>query len=120
LSTSSMSSSVRLDLYVSLPLWNIEETTEANCNQDTSFKPRFPVYSLDGKNLQTEWAHEPRSYLGLAAPYMPNYFQFLGPNCPIGNGPVLVAIEAQADTCCRSATGGKQKTFDRSHRRMKQ
>jgi hypothetical protein len=28
---------------------------------------------------------------------MPNYFQFLGPNCPIGNGPVLVAIEAQAD-----------------------
>ena len=28
---------------------------------------------------------------------MPNYFQFLGPNCPIGNGPLLIAIEAQAD-----------------------
>lgn len=28
---------------------------------------------------------------------MPNYFQFLGPNSPIGNGPVLIAIEAQAD-----------------------
>lgn len=28
---------------------------------------------------------------------MPNYLMFLGPNCPIGNGPVLSAIEIQAD-----------------------
>ncbi|KAH0845713.1 putative sterigmatocystin biosynthesis monooxygenase stcW [Fonsecaea pedrosoi] len=64
---------------------------------DTTFKPRFPLHGLEGKNLQDEWALEPRSYLGLAAPYMPNYFQFLGPHCPIGSGPVLIAIEAQAD-----------------------
>ncbi|KAH0845024.1 hypothetical protein AYO21_04055 [Fonsecaea monophora] len=64
---------------------------------DTSFKPRFPVIGTKGKNLQNEWAEEPASYLGIAAPGFPNYFMFLGPNCPIGNGPVLTAIEAQAD-----------------------
>jgi len=64
---------------------------------DTSFKPRFPTIGLGGKNLQDEWAKESQSYLGLAAPNMPNYMIFLGPNCPIGNGPVLSAIEAQAD-----------------------
>ncbi|KAJ9615416.1 hypothetical protein H2200_001491 [Cladophialophora chaetospira] len=63
---------------------------------DTSFRPRFSINGLDNINLQEEWI-EPRSYLGLAAPNMPNYFHFLGPNCPIGNGPVLIAIEAQAD-----------------------
>ncbi len=64
---------------------------------DTSFKPRFPMLGTDGKNLQDMWAKESRSYLGIAAPDMPNYMIFLGPNCPIGNGPVLSVIEAQAD-----------------------
>jgi cation diffusion facilitator CzcD-associated flavoprotein CzcO len=64
---------------------------------DTSFKPRFSLIGLRGRNLQDEWAKESRSYLGLAAPNMPNYMIFLGPNCPIGNGPVLSAIECQAD-----------------------
>jgi cation diffusion facilitator CzcD-associated flavoprotein CzcO len=64
---------------------------------DISFKPRFPTIGLDGNNLQDEWSKESQSYLGLAAPNMPNYLIFLGPNCPIGNGPVLSAIEAQAD-----------------------
>lgn len=63
---------------------------------DTSFRPRFPIIGLDKTNLQDEWI-EPRSYLGLAAPKMPNYFHFLGPNCPVGNGPVLIGIESQAD-----------------------
>jgi cation diffusion facilitator CzcD-associated flavoprotein CzcO len=64
---------------------------------DTSFKPRFPVVNPAGDNLQDRWAADPESYLGLAAPDFPNYLIFLGPNCPIGNGPVLSAIEAQAD-----------------------
>lgn len=34
-------------------------------------------------------------------PDFPNYFTFLGPNCPIGNGPVLIAIEGQADYMCK-------------------
>jgi cation diffusion facilitator CzcD-associated flavoprotein CzcO len=64
---------------------------------DTTFKPRFPLIGPSGSNLQDQWAQEPRSYLGLAAADFPNYLIFLGPNCPIGNGPVLSAIEAQAD-----------------------
>ncbi|KAK0385087.1 hypothetical protein NLU13_7565 [Sarocladium strictum] len=64
---------------------------------DTSFKPRFPVVNHEGENLQDKWAVDPESYLGIAAANYPNYLIFLGPNCPIGNGPVLSAIEAQAD-----------------------
>ncbi|KAL5319214.1 hypothetical protein ACEPPN_012263 [Leptodophora sp. 'Broadleaf-Isolate-01'] len=64
---------------------------------DTSFKPRFPLIGPGGINLQVEWAKEPASYMGIAAPKFPNYLMFLGPNSPIGNGPVLTAIECQAD-----------------------
>ncbi|KAK5689222.1 hypothetical protein LTR17_026424 [Elasticomyces elasticus] len=68
---------------------------------DTTFKPRFPLINPTGKNLQDEWAKEPKSYLGIAAAEFPNYLIFLGPNCPIGNGPVLSAIELQADYMCK-------------------
>jgi hypothetical protein len=62
---------------------------------DTSFKPRFPIIGRNGKNLQQEWATDPDNYLGLAAHGFPNFFMFLGPNCPVGVGPVLIIIEAQ-------------------------
>jgi hypothetical protein len=68
---------------------------------NTSFAPRFPIINPSGTNLQDAWTPEPRSYFGLAAPSFPNYLIFLGPNCPIGNGPVLSAIEAQADYMCK-------------------
>lgn len=64
---------------------------------DTSFKPRFPIVAPNGKNLQDVWKEEAQSYLGVAAAEFPNYLIFLGPNCPIGNGPVLSGIECQAD-----------------------
>ena len=69
---------------------------------DTSFRPRFPLHGFNGKNLQDEWAKEPKSYLGIAAPGFPNYLIFLGPNCPIGNGPVLSAI---GKSMCQSCSG---------------
>lgn len=62
---------------------------------DTSFKPRFPVIGRNGVSLTEFWKTEPRSYLGLAVHGFPNYFVFLGPNCPIGNGPIVISIEAQ-------------------------
>lgn len=68
---------------------------------DTTFKPRFPLIGPSGENLQNIWTKEPKSYLGVAAPDFPNYLIFLGPNCPIGNGPVLSAIELQADWMMR-------------------
>ncbi|KAJ6023943.1 hypothetical protein N7540_004740, partial [Penicillium herquei] len=64
---------------------------------DTTFRPRFPVIGPKGNNLQDEWQNEPQSYFGIAAAGIPNYLMFLGPNSPVGNGPVLSAIEAQAD-----------------------
>jgi hypothetical protein len=68
---------------------------------DTTFKPRFPVINPKGVNLQDKWAKNPESYMGVAASDFPNYLIFLGPNCPIGNGPVLSAVEAQADWICK-------------------
>lgn len=59
---------------------------------DTSFRPRFPIIGPNGNNLQDDWDDEPQSYLGIAAAGIPNYLTFLGPNSPIGNGPVLSAI----------------------------
>ncbi|KAL3430356.1 hypothetical protein BDV09DRAFT_199749 [Aspergillus tetrazonus] len=93
---------------------NITEVTEKGCicddgNEypvdvlvcatgfDTSFRPRFPIIGPTGNNLQDEWKDEPNSYFGIAAAGIPNYLTFLGPNSPVGNGPVLIAIEAQAD-----------------------
>ncbi|KAF2261197.1 FAD/NAD(P)-binding domain-containing protein [Lojkania enalia] len=68
---------------------------------NTSFKPRFPVIGPSGKNLQDVWKDEAQSYFGIAAAEFPNYLIFLGPNCPIGNGPVLSAVECQADYMCK-------------------
>ncbi|KAF2653519.1 FAD/NAD(P)-binding domain-containing protein [Lophiostoma macrostomum CBS 122681] len=96
----------------------INEITERGCKCDngneypvdvlicatgfnTSFKPRFPVVGPSGQNLQDIWKDEATSYFGLAAADFPNYLIFLGPNCPIGNGPVLSAIEQQADYMCK-------------------
>lgn len=59
---------------------------------DTSFKPRFTLIGENGANLADEWALEPKSYLSLAAAGFPNYFMFIGPNSPIGNGPVLITM----------------------------
>ncbi|KAJ9605678.1 hypothetical protein H2200_009527 [Cladophialophora chaetospira] len=63
---------------------------------DVSFKPRFPVVGLAG-NLQQSWETDPRSYFGTLVADVPNYMLFLGPSCPVGNGPLIPAIETQAD-----------------------
>ncbi|KAI1818269.1 FAD/NAD(P)-binding domain-containing protein [Poronia punctata] len=68
---------------------------------DTSFRPRFPIVSHTGVNLQDKWATKAESYLGVAAAGFPNYMCTLGPNSPIGNGPVLAAVEAQVEWICR-------------------
>lgn len=66
---------------------------------NVSFRPRFPIINgpNHGTNLQDLWANDPKSYLGTAVADMPNYMLFLGPNCPVGNGPLLPVIETQAD-----------------------
>ncbi|KAH8848465.1 hypothetical protein MCOR27_000787 [Pyricularia oryzae] len=64
---------------------------------DTSFKPRFPVEGAGGAKLEDMWKDEPQAYFGIAVDKLPNYFMTLGPNCPIGNGPILASIEAEVD-----------------------
>lgn len=59
---------------------------------ETSYQPRFPLIGSGGVNLSEAWAEESKSYLGMAAHGFPNYFMFIGPNSPIGNGPVLISI----------------------------
>ncbi|KAF9449468.1 FAD/NAD(P)-binding domain-containing protein [Macrolepiota fuliginosa MF-IS2] len=64
---------------------------------NTNYIPRFPIIGSNGQALAEAWKDEPANYLGVAAAGYPNYFVFIGPNSPVGNGPVLIAVEAQAD-----------------------
>lgn len=70
---------------------------------DTSFRPRFDIVS-GARDLASVWKSEPACYLGMAVSHFPNYFTLLGPNSPLGNGPVLICIEAQADYICKVIT----------------
>lgn len=74
---------------------------------NTTYRPRFPLIGQHGKSLADEWAQEAKSYLGMSAAGFPNYFVFIGPNSPVGNGPLLCAmggstIELNAVTCSQS------------------
>ena len=60
---------------------------------DVSFKPSFELVGANGKRLDQEWADNPEAYFGTCAPYMPNYFIFNGPNCPVGHGSLLSVME---------------------------
>ncbi|KAF2867687.1 hypothetical protein BDV95DRAFT_502350 [Massariosphaeria phaeospora] len=64
---------------------------------DTSHRPPFSVRGIGGKDLREEWRGRATGYLALAAPDMPNYFVFYGPNNPFGSGAFLITVEAQAD-----------------------
>jgi len=59
---------------------------------NTTWVPRFPIVA-NGKNLQDIYRQKSLGYLGLTAPYMPNYFTFYGPYGPLGQGSVLPMLE---------------------------
>lgn len=61
---------------------------------DTSFQGRFPVIGRGGQNLQDRYATRPDTYLSVCTDGFPNYFQSLGPNAGLGNGNLLMTIEA--------------------------
>jgi cation diffusion facilitator CzcD-associated flavoprotein CzcO len=64
---------------------------------DTSFSPRFPLKGAHGKLLSEVWKDSPKAYMGMAVDGYPNYLMSLGPNCPVGNGSLLIPIESQVD-----------------------
>ena len=61
---------------------------------DTSFQGRFPIYGRGGVNLQDRYKMRPETYLSVAVDQFPNFFQSLGPNSGVGNGSLLVIMEA--------------------------
>lgn len=85
---------------------NIERITETGCVSsdgteheldalicatgfDTTYMPRFGVKGEIGRSMKEEWSKEAKAYLGIGVAGFPNYFLIIGPNSPIGNGPVL-------------------------------
>ncbi|KPI37641.1 putative sterigmatocystin biosynthesis monooxygenase stcW [Cyphellophora attinorum] len=64
---------------------------------DVSQRPQFPVVGRDGMNLGEMWKDEPESYMSVAAPNMPNYFIFTGPNATVGHGSLIFSLQWAAD-----------------------
>ncbi|OCK73333.1 FAD/NAD-P-binding domain-containing protein [Lepidopterella palustris CBS 459.81] len=59
---------------------------------NTSWISRFPIIA-NGVNLQDVYRERPISYLGVAAPHMPNYFTMYGPYGPLGQSSLLPTME---------------------------
>jgi cyclohexanone monooxygenase len=55
------------------------------------------IRGLDGVALRAEWAHGPKTYLGIASAGFPNLFMITGPGSPSVLGNVIVAIEQHVD-----------------------
>lgn len=64
---------------------------------DVTFKPAWSMIGLNGTNLRELWKEESEAYMGIAAPQMPKYFMFTGPNSPLGHGSLFGALEASSD-----------------------
>ncbi|OAL32210.1 hypothetical protein AYO20_07978 [Fonsecaea nubica] len=64
---------------------------------DTSFQGRFPIYGRGGVNLQDRYKERPETYLSVCTDHFPNFFQSFGPNAGLGNGNLLIIIEAIAN-----------------------
>jgi cation diffusion facilitator CzcD-associated flavoprotein CzcO len=56
----------------------------------------FPVFGLDGIELNTAWARGPQAYLGTTVTAYPNLFLMTGPNTGLGHNSMIYMIESQA------------------------
>jgi cation diffusion facilitator CzcD-associated flavoprotein CzcO len=56
---------------------------------DTSYRPRFPIIGLDGTSIAEKWSKFPTTYPSVAVPLTPNYFSYIGPFGPVGQGSIL-------------------------------
>lgn len=104
---------------VSVEFWPIEEVAEKGIRThksteaeefdiivcatgfDTTFSPSWELAGKDGIRLADQWRDIPEAYFGICASNMPNYFIFNGPNCPVGHGSLLAAMDATADWVLR-------------------
>ncbi len=56
----------------------------------------FPVFGLDGLELNTLWKKNPAAYLGITVSGFPNFFIMTGPNTALGHNSMIYMIESQA------------------------
>nr|KMM67448.1 monooxygenase [Coccidioides posadasii RMSCC 3488] len=56
---------------------------------DTTFRPRFPIIGLDGKNIADRWENRAESYISVSVSNVPNYFMYGGPYSPVAQGSIL-------------------------------
>lgn len=70
---------------------------------DVSFSPAWKTRGKNGFDLSEAWNKKqtPKGYLSLAAPRMPNYFIFNGPNACAGHGSLLAVMDWTADYVCK-------------------
>jgi cation diffusion facilitator CzcD-associated flavoprotein CzcO len=66
-----------------------------------------------GAALRDEWAHGPRTYLGLAVSGFPNLFLVTGPGSPSVLSNMVVSIEQHVDWIADCLTHMKQRGLDR-------
>lgn len=64
---------------------------------NVSFCPAWEMRGRNYKSLNEIWRSEAEGYLGIFAPDSPNYFIYNGPNCPIGHGSLMGAMDATTD-----------------------
>ncbi|KAF4555237.1 Flavin-binding monooxygenase-like protein 6 [Elsinoe fawcettii] len=64
---------------------------------DVSHRPRFPIVGLNGIDLSKTWADDPKSYVSVAVPNIPNYFMMMGPNCLGGHGSLVESLNWTGD-----------------------
>ena len=64
---------------------------------ETNFRPPFPIIGLDGADLKIKWtADYAQTFGGVVTDGFPNFFIFMGPSSPVGQGSILSAIEMQS------------------------
>lgn len=61
----------------------------------SEYLAEFPVRGRDGRSVHDVWNGEPKAYLGITVPGIPNFFMMYGPNTN-GGGPVTAQHECQA------------------------
>ncbi|KAK6382936.1 hypothetical protein LTS17_003606 [Exophiala oligosperma] len=61
---------------------------------DTSMENEPPIVGLDGTTLADMWDPDPRAYLSICVPKMPNFFIYFGPNGGAGSGSAIFFLES--------------------------
>jgi cation diffusion facilitator CzcD-associated flavoprotein CzcO len=68
--------------------------------QAANYLGRIAITGRNGKTLHDQWAGEPRAFLGISVPGVPNFFMLYGPGT--NGGELVSTLEAQAEYAVRA------------------